>query len=407
MSAATEAHPPLAVGVSRADSGLDGAARAELEQLRADGLHRQMRRVEGRAGPRMRVDGREALMFAGSNYLDLAGDARVIAAATRALEQCGGAAGGSRLISGNLALHEQLESQLARFSGTEGALVFGSGYLANLGVVTALAGPGDVIVSDAFNHASIIDACRLSRAETRVFAHNDAESLTDLARNLTGFRRRVLIVDGVYSMDGDVAALEDLVAIARAHDMWVVVDDAHGVGVLGEQGRGAVELAGVVPDLVIGNLAKAFGAYGAYVACSGAVRELLVNTARSFIFTCALPPAAAGAALAGVEIAVQEPERRRTVLERSGQLRRELASAGFDTGASTTHIVPLMIGDETRTMSLCEQALARGVYAQGIRYPSVPHGASRIRLTPTSGHSVADITAAVRTFAHLALTASA
>jgi 8-amino-7-oxononanoate synthase len=407
MSATSEVQPPLTGGAGHADSDLDGAARAQLGQLRAAGLHRQMRRVEGRAGPRMRVDGCDALMFAGSNYLDLAGDARVIAAAARALEQCGGAAGGSRLISGNLALHEQLESQLATFSRTEAALLFGSGYLANLGVITALAGAGDVIVSDALNHASIIDACRLSRAETRVFAHNDAQSLADLARSLTGFRRRVLIVDGVYSMDGDVAALGDLVAIARAHDMWVVIDDAHGVGVLGEQGRGAAELAGVVPDVLVGNLAKAFGAYGAYVACSSAVRELLVNTARSFIFTCALPPAAAGAALAGVEIATQEPERRRTVLERSLQLRRELVSAGFDTGASATHIVPLMIGDEARTMLLCEQALARGIYAQGIRYPSVPHGAARIRFTPTAGHTAADISAAARTFAHLALTASA
>jgi 8-amino-7-oxononanoate synthase len=379
------------------------AAQELLEHLRAQSLYREMRLVEGRAGPHMRVDGRDVLMLAGSNYLDLAAHPVVVNAAQAALGECGVAAGGSRLISGNLAYHERLEAALAELAGMESALVFGSGYLANLGVITALAGPDDLILSDALNHASIIDACRLSHAEVRVFEHNDPASLAELARGAQGYRRRLLIVDGVYSMDGDLARLTDLVPIARAHDMIVIVDDAHGVGVLGPQGGGAVELAGVEVDILIGNLAKAFGSFGAYAACSRAVRELLINTARAFIFTCALPPALAAAALAGVELARAEPARRVAVMSRAAQLRAELAQAGFDTGPSCTHIVPAVVRDARQVMTLCAQALERGVYAQGIRFPAVPHGAERIRFTPMCSHTPAEITQAVDLFADLRL----
>lgn len=373
---------------------LERDAEEALAELRDAGLDRRLRRIEGRAGPRMRVDGREVLMLAGSNYLDLAADPRVVAAARQALERDGVAAGGSRLISGNLGVHEELEEALAEFSGTEAALVFGSGYLANLGVIGALAGPGDVILSDELNHASIIDACRLSRAEIRVFAHNDVASLASLLGRLGRFRRRLLVVDGVFSMDGDMAPLEAIVPLARAYGCAVIVDDAHGVGVLGPNGRGALDAAGVTADLMIGNLAKAFGSYGAYVACSRAMRELLVNTARSFIFTCALPPAAAAAALAALAIARTEPERREALGERAGELRETLRAADLDIGASSTHIVPIVIGDEARTMALAERALDAGIYAQGIRYPAVPRGAARLRLTPMSSQSAAEIAAA-------------
>ncbi len=382
-------------------SRLDTDARAELDALRARGLHRVLRRVEGRPGPRMRVDGRDVLMLAGSNYLDLAGDDRVVAAAASAAHEYGTAATGSRLINGNLDLHETLETELARFAGHEAALVFSSGYLANLGVLGALAGPGDVIVSDSLNHASIIDACKLSRAETRVFRHNDPEDFARVASGLAGFRRRVLVTDGVYSMDGDVARLHELVPIARAHDMAVVLDDAHGLGVLGARGRGCAEHHGVSPDLVIGNLGKALGSFGAFVACSGVLRELLVNTARSFIFTCALAPPALGAAREALRIVEAEPERRKLLLERAEQLRAGLRAAGYDTAHSTTQIVPAIVGENDAVMRLCEAALARGVYAQGIRHPSVPHKSARIRFTPTSAHSAAEIAEVVATFGEL------
>ena len=393
---------PLAFQGVNERSRLDGELAIELEALRARSLHRRLRRVEGRQAPRMRVDGRDSLMLAGSNYLDLAGDMRVIAAAQNAALEYGTAAAGSRLINGNLALHEELERELACFTGHEAALVFSSGYMANLGVLGALCGPDDVIVSDALNHASIIDACKLSRAQTRVFRHNDPEDLARVASGLAGFRRRVLVVDGVYSMDGDVARLRELVPIARAHELVVVLDDAHGLGVLGASGRGAAEAeGGIAVDLLIGNLGKALGSFGAFVACSARVREYLVNAARSFIFTCAVAPPALGAAREALRIAQLEPERRKILLERAEQLRAGLRGAGYDTGESATQIVPAIVGENDTAMRLCEAALERGVYAQGIRHPSVPHGTARIRFTPTCAHTARDIARVIEVFAEL------
>jgi 8-amino-7-oxononanoate synthase len=382
-------------------SGLEALAAGALEDLAARELRRATRRVEGRAGPRQRVDGRDVLMLASSNYLDLAGHPALRAGAREALEQSGCAAGGSRLINGNLAIHEELERALASFFGCEAALLFSTGYMANLGVITALAGEGDVIVSDALNHASIVDACRLTRAAVRVFRHSDAADFERVARDLAGFRRRILVTDGVYSMDGDVAPLRELVPIARAHEMICVLDDAHGLGVLGAGGGGAAELEGVEPDLLIGNLGKALGSFGAWVGCSSRVREWLINVSRSFIFTCGLPPAAAGAARAALELLGAEPERRKLVLERAEQLRSGLRAAGWDTAASSTQIVPAIVGENARTMRICEALLARGIYAQGIRYPSVPEGSARIRLTPMSSHTPDEIAGAVGILAEL------
>lgn len=339
----------------------------------------------------MDVDGRGVLMLAGANYLDLAGDPRVIAAANEAAARAGCAAGGSRLISGNLELHEQLEQDLADFTGRPAALLFSTGYMANLGVLTALAGPEDVIVSDALNHASIIDACRLSRAGTRVFRHNDPDDLQHVLRKLHGFRRRVLVLDGVYSMDGDVARLREIVPLAREHGMVTVLDDAHGLGVLGATGRGVAESEGVTVDVQIGNLGKALGSFGAYVVGSRALRELLVNRARSLIFTCGLPAAAAAAAREALHVLHAEPWRRRKLLARAAELRAGLRARGFDTGPSTTQIVPALLGDAVRTMAICERVLEQGVYVQGIRYPSVPRGSARLRFTPMCSHTRDDV----------------
>jgi 8-amino-7-oxononanoate synthase len=390
---------------SRESSALDALhaeISRELEGIRDSALYRRLRTVKGRAGPRMIVDGREVLMLAGSNYLDLSGDPRVVEAAVDAARAYGCAAGGSRLINGNLDLHDALEADLAELSGAEAALVFSTGYMANLGVITALAGPQDAIVSDELNHASIIDACRLSGAAIRVFRHNDPEALERAARALAGFRRRLLVVDGVFSMDGDVAPLRDLVPIARAHEMAVILDDVHGFGVLGATGRGVSELEGVEVDVRIGNLGKALGSFGAFVACSRTLRELLVNRSRSFIFTCGLPPGCAGAARAALRILEEEPWRREAVLRRAEELRAGLRRVGYDTGPSTTHIVPAAVGDNDAVMRICEAALERGVYAQGIRYPSVPEGSARIRLTPMCSHTSRDIELAVEVFGEIA-----
>src|SRR6266851_2711161 len=321
-------------------AGLDHQLERELDGLRDAGLLRHMRRVEGRPGPRMLVDGRDCLMLASSNYLDFAGDPRVVDAAAAAAEEFGTAAAGSRLINGNLMLHESLEEELAAFAGFDSSLVFSTGYMANLGVLTALCGPDDLIVSDELNHASIIDACRLSGASTRVFRHNDPEHLAEVLEGADPRRRTVLVLDGVFSMDGDVAPLRDLIPIARDHDAVVVLDDAHGLGILGPTGRGTAELQGVEVDVAIGNLGKALGSFGAFVACSQTLRDFLVNTARSFIFTCAVAPPALGAAREALRLIELEPHRRQALLDRACELRDGLTLVGYDIGTSTSHIVP-------------------------------------------------------------------
>ena len=375
---------------------VEDVAREKLGAIRARGTHRRMRVLDGAQAPRMRVDGRDVLLFAGSNSLDLARHPEVVEAAARAARDYGCAAGGSRLISGNLALHERLEEELAAFFGTPAALAFSTGYMANAGVIPALVGPDDAIVSDALVHASLIDGCRLSRAAVHVFEHGDADSLDAVLRAATAAHRRVLVVlDGVYSMDGDLAPLRELVPVARRHDAMVLLDDAHGIGALGARGRGSAELLGVADgiDVLVGTLGKALGSFGAFVAGGVALRELLVNTARPFIFSCALAPPQVEAARAALRLVAREPWRRESLQANATRLRKRLAQAGISTAPSTTHIVPVRIGDNAMTMATCERLLERGFYAQGIRWPSVPEGTARLRVTPMATHTDSEIDA--------------
>jgi glycine C-acetyltransferase len=361
-----------------------------LDELRERGIHRRMRILDGAQSTRMAVDGRDVLLFAGSNYLDLAHHPAVVEASAEAARRFGCAAGGSRLISGNLEIHEALEAELARFLGTEAALVFGTGYMANVGAIPALVGRGDVVVSDSLSHASIIDGCRLSRADVQTFPHGDLARLEEVLREVASASRQVLVVvDGVYSMDGDVAPLGELVPLAKRWGATVLVDDAHGTGTLGETGRGAAELSGVSGevDIVLGTLGKSIGSFGAFVAGSHSLRELLVNRARSFIFSCALAPPQVAAAHAAVEVLQLEPWRRERLAANAQRLREGLSRRGISTAPSTTHIVPVVIGDNAATMSCCERLLRSGFYAQGIRHPSVPEGTARLRLTPMATHS--------------------
>lgn len=369
-----------------------------LGAIRSRGTHRRMRVVEGTQGPRMRIDGRDVLQFAGSNYLDLAQHPEVVEAAARAAHEHGAAAGGSRLITGNLAIHEALEEELADFLGTETALIFNTGYMANVGVIPALVGKGDVVLSDALNHASIIDGCRLSQAETHVFPHGNLDALAELFAESEGSFRRILVaIDGVYSMDGDVAPLAEIIVLARRHHAMILLDDAHGTGTLGANGRGSAEVAGVEKDIdvLMGTLGKSFGSFGAFVAGSAALRDLLVNTARSFIFSCALAPPAVEAARAALRLVQREPWRREHLQANAERLRKGLNQLGLSTAPSTTHIVPVVLGENARTMAVCERLLARGFYAQGIRHPSVPEGTARLRITPMATHKEADIDALV------------
>ncbi len=369
-----------------------------LGAIRARGTYRRMRVLDGAQGPRMRVEGREVLVFAGSNYLDLAHHPEVVEAAARAAREQGCAAGGSRLITGNLAGHEALEAELAEFLGTETALVWGTGYMANVGVLPALAGPGDAIVSDALNHASIIDGCRLARADVHVFRHGDLGHLAETLRAVAKSRRRlVLVVDGVYSMDGDVAPLAAIVGLARESGAILVLDDAHGTGTLGKRGRGSAELFGVEDgvDVLVGTLGKALGSFGAFVAGSARLRDLLVNVARSFIFSCALAPPQVEAARAALAVVRREPWRRESLQANAERLRRRLDAGGISTAPSTTHVVPVVVGENAATMSVCERLLERGFFAQGIRHPTVAEGTARLRLTPMATHQEAEIDALV------------
>jgi 8-amino-7-oxononanoate synthase len=377
---------------------IEDIASESLESLRTRGTYRRMRVLDGPQAPRMQVDGREVLLFAGSNYLDLAHHPDVVEAAERAVRSHGCAAGGSRLINGNLSLHEALEEDLAKFFGVDASLTFSTGYMANLGVISALVGSGDVVVSDALSHASIIDGCRLSRAETRVFPHGDVGALEETLREVAGRDRRVLLaIDGVYSMDGDVAPLAEMIPLAKRWGAMVLLDDAHGTGVIGPGGRGSAALCGVADeiDIHLGTLGKALGSFGAFVAGSHGLRDLLVNTARSFIFTCALAPPQVAAAGAALRVAEREPWRREALARNAGELRRGLEEHGISTAPSTTQIVPVTIGENEPTMAICERLLERGFYAQGIRFPSVPAGSARLRVTPMATHSELEIHALV------------
>jgi glycine C-acetyltransferase/8-amino-7-oxononanoate synthase len=358
-----------------------------LEELRDRGLYRRLRLISGPQGPRVTLDGQPVLLLCSNDYLGLANHPRVRGAAADAAMRWGAGAGASRLISGNMQPHGRLEDRLARFKGYESALLFGSGYLANTGTIAALAGRGEVIFSDQLNHASIIDGCRLSRAETFVYRHGDVEHLAWGLREAGG-RGALIVSDGVFSMDGDVAPLEQLVGLARDHRCRLMVDEAHATGAVGPGGRGSVAAAGLSGevDVVMGTLGKALGSYGAYVCASRELTDYLVNAARSFVFSTAPPPAVAAAGLAALELLESRPQRIEDLRTNAATLRAGLAAQGLAVGSSETQIIPVEVGDATRTMELSERVLARGVFAQGIRPPTVPEGTSRLRLTVMSTH---------------------
>jgi 8-amino-7-oxononanoate synthase len=371
-----------------------------LAEIRSQGLYRRMRVVSGPQGPRVLLDGKPVLLLCSNNYLGLADHPRVREAAAEAAMRYGAGSGASRLISGNMTIHRRLEEQLAGFARSEACLLLGSGYLANTGVIAALAGEGDVVFSDRLNHASVIDGCRLARAETFVYRHGDVEQLEWGLRQAEG-RGSLIVTDSVFSMDGDVAPLEDIVELAGRYDVRVMVDEAHALGTLGPGGRGAVAEGGLEDevDVTIGTLGKSLGSYGACVWCDKGMARYLVNTARTLIFSTALPPPAVAAAAAALEILSEQP-RRVDRLQRNGRVLREaLDEHGLPAGRSDTHIVPLLIGDPDAAVSASERALERGVFAQAIRPPTVPAGSSRMRLSVMASHTESELRAAARVLA--------
>jgi glycine C-acetyltransferase/8-amino-7-oxononanoate synthase len=377
-----------------------------LDELKELGLHRRLRMISGPQGPRVVLDGKPVLLLCSNNYLGLADHPRVREAAADAAMRWGVGAGASRLVCGNMTLHHRLEERLAEFKGTEAALLFGSGYLANVGVVQALAGKHRVVFSDALNHASIVDGCRLAGAETFVYDHGDVDHLEWGLRQAEG-RGALIATDGVFSMDGDVAPLQEIVELARRHGCRVMVDEAHGTGAFGPDGRGAVAEAGLEGevDVIVGTLGKALGSYGAFVCCEQVTAQYLVNTARTLIFSTALPPMAVAAAQAALELLVEQPRRVERLQDNADVLRDELVREGFDVSGSSTQIIPLIVGDAATAVRVAEQALEMGVFASAIRPPTVPDGTSRLRLAVMASHSRQELRDAARVLGQACLKA--
>lgn len=367
---------------------------AELAALRAAGLYRTQRIIESAQGPLLRAGGREWLNFCSNDYLGLAADARLAQALATAAARHGCGSGAAHLVCGHSAEHAALEDELAAFTGRARALLFPSGYMANLGVVAALAGRGDSVLEDRLNHASLLDGGRLSGARLSRYAHADAQALETKLAGAGG--ERVVVTDGVFSMDGDVAPLPALADACRRHAAWLVVDDAHGFGVLGPQGRGTLALHGLdaqaVP-VVIGTFGKAFGTAGAFVAGSAELVEYLIQKARPYIYTTACPPALAAATRASLAIVQAEHWRRERLAALIARFRAGAAELGFGARLlpSTTPIQPIVLGTAEAALAAAQRLADRGIWVTAIRPPTVPAGSARLRVTLSAAHTDAQL----------------
>ena len=374
--------------------------KTRLADLHEDGLFRRLHVVQGAQEPLVRFNGREVLLLSSNNYLGIAAHPTLKKAAREAVEKFGCGAGASRLISGNMELHRELEARLAAFKQTEAALVFPSGYHANIGTLSALMGAGDTILSDELNHASIIDGCRLSRADIKIFRHRDVDHLESLLADSSDSGQRLIVTDSVFSMDGDVAPLTELVGLGYKYKAWVMVDEAHATGVFGSTGAGLVQERSLTNQVEIqmGTLGKALGGSGAYVAGSRELIDWLVNRARSFVYTTGVPPSVAATALAALEIVELEPERRAQLWENARFLAEGLKTLGYAPSSGESPVVPVIIGDARLTVDLSAALLRRGVLAYGVRPPTVPEGTSRLRLAPMATHSRGQLVQALEAF---------
>ena len=379
--------------------------REELDELRREGLFRTMRLLQGAQSDRVILDGREVLLLCSNNYLGLTDHPALKDAAIRAVERYGTGSGASRLVSGNMELHEALEARIAAFKGTEAALVFNSGYAANTGVIPAIASKGDVIFSDRLNHASIVDGALLSRARYVRYPHNDVNALRGLLAGTEVAGRRLIVSDGVFSMDGDLARLAELVSLKKEFGALLMVDDAHGTGVLGDTGRGSAELFNVMADIDIqmGTFGKALGSFGAYIAASREIVDFLINRARSFIFSTSLPPAVLAASIAALDLvdSAEGAQLRNKLADNVSLFRSALQNAGFNTMASETQIIPIFVGEAVPTMEFSSRLLEEGIFVQGIRPPTVPAGSCRLRCTVMATHTRGDLAWAAEVMAKI------
>lgn len=373
----------------------------ELEAQRREGRSYTPNVISGAQGSRISMDGRAYINLCANNYLGFAQDPAVIAAAHAALDRYGFGLGAGRVVC-SMEIHQELERRLAAWKGRAAALVCQTGYDTNLAAIATLAGEGDVIISDAANHASIVDGIRLARAERRIYPHADMDGLETVLRETQGAAARFIITDGVFSMDGDIAPLPAIVALAERYDALVYVDDAHGDGVLGEHGTGIVEHFGLHGRVAIemGTLSKALGGVGGFVATEQTVRDYLYQRSRTFMFSTGhLPPAVAAGLIAALDLLHAQPERLRRLWENAAFFRDGLRRLGFDTGVSATPIIPVLVGEAERAMALGRALRAAGVYVQAFAYPVVPRGAARVRCIVSGAHSQADLEEALAAFA--------
>jgi len=380
-------------------SSLADNARERLTQLTRVGLLRAPLTVGSAQGPVVTIDGRALLCLCSNNYLGFADDPEITAAMQRSLERDGAGAGASRLISGTMTVHRDAERALAAMVRLPSALLFTSGYAANVGALQALFGAGDFIFSDALNHASLIDGCRLSRASINVYPHGDLEALERLLGARPRGTRAVIVTESVFSMDGDLADLVALRALADAHDAALFVDEAHALGVFGPGGAGLSAALGVVPDLLVGTLGKAFGAAGAFVAGDVSVVALIENRARSYVFSTAPAPALAAAAVTASALVQRADERRATLLRHARRLRAALRALSYDVLDGESPIVPVLLGEPARAVAVARALREHGCFVQAIRPPTVPRGTSRLRVVPMATHSDAQIERAIEAFA--------
>lgn len=364
-----------------------------LLSLERANLKRQLRTVQSSQGREIVIDGKKALNFCSNNYLGLADDIRLRQAAMEGIAQYGLGSGASRLICGNMKPFEELEQSIARFKGAESCLVFSSGYMANQGIIASLFDRADIVFSDRLNHASIMDGILLSRAEWKRYPHRDIDALEAMLKESKGFKKRAIITDTVFSMDGDIAPLDRLVSLAKEYDAWLMVDEAHALGVLGENGRGAAEHFGIEKqiDIQMGTLSKAVGSYGAYCCGSKNLMEYLINCSRSFIYTTALPPAIVAASLKALQIIQQEPHRRQKLWENTKHLAQGLRDLGFNILQSQTPIIPILTKDSVVAVKFSKKLFEEGVFIQAIRPPTVPQDTARLRLTVMATHTREDL----------------
>jgi len=375
-----------------------------LNDMKRSNSYRQLIPLASAQEPTVVVDGKNYIMLASSNYLGLSNHPKLIQAAQDAAEQFGFGSGGSRLITGNTTLHEKLEFAIAKYLGTEAAILFNSGYDANIGAISALMTGDTVIFSDELNHASIIDGCQLARAKTVIYKHNNMQDLEKKLKKIgTGKKRyskKFIITDTIFSMDGDLAALQELTELAAHYDAFVMVDEAHAVGVFGDSGGGVVEFLGVEDkiDIRMGALSKAFGTTGGYIAGSNELIDYLRNRARSFIYTTSLPAPVLASGLAAIEIVRLEPELRAKLWANIEYFKKALDDYGFNTMSSSSQIIPILIGSIEDTMAFSRYLFETGIFVTGIRPPTVPPGKCRIRTTMMANHSKSDLESVVKIF---------